>query len=255
MKLRLITTAPPLVLACMGALMLASCDAGTESDPEQGSGESDGANTSQVETTPATAEEETEVRFFIPFEDPNPVVVDEDAPEHEKKLVEFINYMRQGDIERAALLVDPAAPGYEDFDTAIGFIASVGDKRDSTYGIAVSDFIRTQFSVVYHTVGYLVQDEGENEDVVSYVLAFDEAEPVSLADDQGNPVLMDPGRPGSGQAILHLHRLDGQWYLFPEKSPSGIIRPVPLDPGGESTPDGRQQSDWQGSGPQVQPPR
>lgn len=153
----------------------------------------------------------------------------EAVPGHELALIEFIGFMREGDVESAALLVDPASPGYPEFEQALSLFAQLGGVRDESFGVLATDYVRTQFSVVYIGAGYkLISEPDGDADTVEYLLEFDPPDEVFIPGETGQVRLLT-GEPSFAEMIIPIHRVDGEWFLYPGTGSNGLLRPIPLD--------------------------
>lgn len=202
------------VLAMVCAAGLAACGGGSnDADGKAG------------ETRPA----EPPVQEQVPRQQ-LPIVLSDDAPEHERVLVHFIEFMRAGDVEGALLLIDPMAPGYADFDQALQIFAVAADHYDPEHGVSLSEYIRTQFTITYDTGVYELVSGGEpGSTSAQYRITFSDTEPLTLESQHGTHVLFAPGRPAAGEVNVVIHQVGEEWMLFPETDENGLIRPVPLD--------------------------
>ncbi|TVQ75538.1 MAG: hypothetical protein EA380_10570 [Phycisphaeraceae bacterium] len=156
------------------------------------------------------------------------IVLPDDASEHERVLVEFIEFMREGDLETAMMLVDPSSPGYEDLERGLAAIAVGIERYDAETGIPVDDFLRMMFTIAYDSCRYELVYSDEAGQAVQYRLTFDDAQPVLFQTEEGEIIRYIPGRPAAAEITVTIHSVDGEWMIYPEPHPDGLIRPVGL---------------------------
>lgn len=202
------------VLAMVCAAGLAGCGGGSE--------DADGKADEARPTEPPLQEQVPRQQL--------PIDLSDDAAEHERVLVDFIVFMRAGDVEGAMLLIDPTAPGYADFEQALQIFSIAADRYDPDHGVSFSEYVRTQFTVTYDTCVYeLVSGGDPGSTSAQYRISFSDTQPLTLESRHGKHVLFAPGRPAAGEVTVIVHQVGDEWMLFPETNENGLIRPVPLN--------------------------